>query len=357
MRAISRISSDGSIRSFPLSIPVVQLGRLAVAPDGAVWFADITTASVTRLQDGVFMRHEVGSPGATPYGIAVDTGGTVWATIQGADKLARISTDGQVTALDVPTHSSGLGDIVVDQHQRVTQHRPQRRNAGAAGDEHKPLLRRLVGKLERADRTFDVDRRAGLESEMRSRLAVAFNAHQELEHARAGGIRRRRGNRVRSPLRVLVAGDQDSLARAVIEPRAAEGEPYDPRARRCRKHLPDRQSHEHDRFMLTHAHSPRSRADSALRAAACPGGCGRVGSRRDRRVDRMGNARRRLVGGRRRARRRRDGRRDFVDRPHRRAAGLGRTVAALGSRLSALGLRLSVCSQLCRSPRQKVIGP
>ena len=119
MRAISRISPGGSIRSFPLSTPIVQLGRLALAPDGAVWFADITTASVTRLQDGVFMRHEVGSPGATPYGIAVDSDGTVWATVQGADKLARISTDGQVTALDVPTHSSGLGDIAVDQRGAV----------------------------------------------------------------------------------------------------------------------------------------------------------------------------------------------------------------------------------------------
>src|SRR5438270_11974060 len=98
MRAISRISSDGSIRSFPLSTPIVQLGRLAVAPDGAVWFADITTASVTRLQEGVLTRYDVGSLGSTPYGIAVDTGGTVWTTLQGADKLARISVDGQVTA-------------------------------------------------------------------------------------------------------------------------------------------------------------------------------------------------------------------------------------------------------------------
>jgi virginiamycin B lyase len=115
MRAISRISSDGSIRSFPLSTPIVRLGRLAVASDGAVWFADVTTASVTRLQDGVFTRHDVGLLGATPYGIAVDNGGTVWATLQGADKLARISTDGQMTALDVPTRNSGLGDITVDQ--------------------------------------------------------------------------------------------------------------------------------------------------------------------------------------------------------------------------------------------------
>jgi virginiamycin B lyase len=118
-RAISRISPDGSIRSFPLSIPVVNLGRLAVAPDDAVWFADVTTASVTQLQHGVFIRHDVGSLGATPYGIAVDTGGTVWATLQGEDKLARISSDGQVTELDVPTHSSGLGDIAVDQNGAV----------------------------------------------------------------------------------------------------------------------------------------------------------------------------------------------------------------------------------------------
>jgi virginiamycin B lyase len=115
MRAISWISSDGVIRSFPLSTPIVRLGRLAVAPDGAVWFADVTTASVTRLQDGVFMRHDVGSLGATPYGIAVDNGGTVWTTLQGADKLAQISANGEVSALDVPTRNSGLGDIAVDQ--------------------------------------------------------------------------------------------------------------------------------------------------------------------------------------------------------------------------------------------------
>ncbi len=119
MRAISWISSDGGIRSFPLPTPIVRLGRLAVAPDGAVWFADVTTASVTRLQNGVFIRHDVGSQGATPYGIAIDTNGTVWTTLQGADKLGRISTDGQVTALDVPTRNSGLGDIAVDQSGAV----------------------------------------------------------------------------------------------------------------------------------------------------------------------------------------------------------------------------------------------
>jgi virginiamycin B lyase len=114
IRAISHISSEGHIQSFPLSTPIVRLGRLAIAPDGAVWFGDVTTASVTRLKDGVFIRHGVGSLGATPYGVAVDTSGTVWTTLQSADQLGRISIDGQVTALDVPTRNSGLGDITVD---------------------------------------------------------------------------------------------------------------------------------------------------------------------------------------------------------------------------------------------------
>jgi virginiamycin B lyase len=114
MRAISHVSPNGSVRSFPLSTPIVRLGRLAAAPDGSVWFADVTTASVTRLQDGNFTGHDVGSLGATPYGIAVDGSGSVWTTLQGADQLGFISDGGQVTALDIPTRNSGLGDVAVD---------------------------------------------------------------------------------------------------------------------------------------------------------------------------------------------------------------------------------------------------
>jgi virginiamycin B lyase len=119
MRAISHMSSDGSIQSFPLSTAIVRLGRLAIAPDGAVWFSDITTASVTRLKDGMFIRHDVGPLGATPYGIAVDPTGAVWTTLQGPDQLGWISIDGKVTALDVPTRNSGLGDISVDRSGAV----------------------------------------------------------------------------------------------------------------------------------------------------------------------------------------------------------------------------------------------
>ena len=119
MRAISHISPDGSIRSFPLPTPIVRFGRLALAPDGAVWFADITTASVTRLRDGEFARYDVGSLGATPYGIAIDVGGSVWTTLQGAEQLGFIASGSQVTAFDVPTRNSGLSDLAVDRSGAV----------------------------------------------------------------------------------------------------------------------------------------------------------------------------------------------------------------------------------------------
>jgi len=114
-RSISRITADGSITSFPLtSNPIAKLNRLALGPDGAVWFADSTALSVTRLRDGVFTPHVLQSFRPNPYGVAVDAQGTVWATLQGAGKLARITPDGEVTEIDIPTRASGPSDIAVD---------------------------------------------------------------------------------------------------------------------------------------------------------------------------------------------------------------------------------------------------
>jgi virginiamycin B lyase len=117
---ISRASADGSIISFGLSTPVARLGRLAVGPDGDVWFAEPSLVSVTHLRDGRLTRHVVApltptAPlDAAPFGIAVAQDGTVWATLQNANKLLRISPEGEKTTFDVPTRRSGLGDIAVD---------------------------------------------------------------------------------------------------------------------------------------------------------------------------------------------------------------------------------------------------
>jgi virginiamycin B lyase len=116
---VARASADGSIATFSLATPVARLGRLAVAPDGGVWFAEASLVSVTHLSDGRLTRHVLGSLNpaepmdAAPFGIAVSRDGHVWATLQKANKLLQISPRGDKRAFDVPTRGSGLGDVAV----------------------------------------------------------------------------------------------------------------------------------------------------------------------------------------------------------------------------------------------------
>lgn len=118
-QAIARASPDGTIELFALGTPIARLGRLGVGPDGAVWFAEHTVLSATRLKDGRLTRHVVstlaaGVPAdAAPFGVAVAPDGAVWVTLPNANKLLRFVPGGEATAFDVPTRQSGLGDIAV----------------------------------------------------------------------------------------------------------------------------------------------------------------------------------------------------------------------------------------------------
>ncbi len=118
-KAIGRMSPGGTVDTFPLGTPVAQLGRLAVAPDGAVWFAESTVMSATQLKDGRLTRHVVAGlapkvpADAAPFGIAVAPDGAVWVTLPAANKVMRFVAGGEATAFDVPTRQSGLGDIAV----------------------------------------------------------------------------------------------------------------------------------------------------------------------------------------------------------------------------------------------------
>ena len=113
-RVIARIAPDGTITAFPLRGPVAKLARLTVGPDDAVWFAEATSLAVTRLKGGTFTRFEASSFSAAPFGVAVDREGTVWATLQNVNRLVRISRDGRLSELDVPTRGSVPSDITVD---------------------------------------------------------------------------------------------------------------------------------------------------------------------------------------------------------------------------------------------------
>jgi virginiamycin B lyase len=113
-QSIGHLAADGSHDFVRVSGPLAQLGRLAVAPDGAVWFADSWGNSFTRAMDGQLTPYPIRETNAAPFGVAIDAHGTVWGTLQVANKLVRIDPDGTYTELDIPTRNSTPTDIAVD---------------------------------------------------------------------------------------------------------------------------------------------------------------------------------------------------------------------------------------------------
>ena len=112
--AVMRATASGELQSFPLGTPIARLGRLAVAPDGAVWFAESTAYSITRLKDGVLQRHDIQSLRGGPYGVAVAGDGTVWATLQSANQVMRITPSGEMTQYDLPASGASPTDVATD---------------------------------------------------------------------------------------------------------------------------------------------------------------------------------------------------------------------------------------------------
>jgi virginiamycin B lyase len=112
-RAIAHIGADGKIERFVLDTPIARLGRLAIAPDGAVWFADPTGYGMTRLKDGAFSRYQIESARGGPYGVAATADGTIWATLQSGNQLLQIAADGAGKTYDIPRGGAVPTDVAI----------------------------------------------------------------------------------------------------------------------------------------------------------------------------------------------------------------------------------------------------
>jgi virginiamycin B lyase len=112
-RAIAHISGSGEIERFVLDTPIARLGRLAIAPDNSVWFADPTGYGMTRLKDRVFSRYQIESARGGPYGVAVAADGAIWATLQNGNQLLQIAADGTAKRFDLPRGSAVPTDVAV----------------------------------------------------------------------------------------------------------------------------------------------------------------------------------------------------------------------------------------------------
>ncbi len=142
---IGHLTVDGTLESFPLPTRLTQFGRLTVATDGSVWAADSWSNSLVRLQAGTLTPYVASSAGAAPFGVAADPAGGIWATLQSANKLVHIESNGRVTELEPPTRSSGPSDIAIDRSGGVwfVELRGQDR----------PILRRRLHRVSAAAAT------------------------------------------------------------------------------------------------------------------------------------------------------------------------------------------------------------
>lgn len=111
--AVMRIKPSGEVAQFALDNAIVRLCRLAIAPDSSVWFADATDGGVTQLKDGIFTHHEIGSADSGPYGVAVSSDGTVWATLQAGSKLIRIEPSGAIATMELSRPGVVPTDVAV----------------------------------------------------------------------------------------------------------------------------------------------------------------------------------------------------------------------------------------------------
>ena len=116
-----------------------------MAPDGAVWFAEATSYSITRIKDGELTRYPFESVFGGPYGVAVAADGAVWATLQAGNQLLRIAPGRQPRDLQPAAPAGGA-----DRHRGGARRRGLVRRVPR--QQHRPLQGRPVRQLSRSPR-------------------------------------------------------------------------------------------------------------------------------------------------------------------------------------------------------------
>lgn len=87
--------------------PTDQAGRIAVGPDGALWFTESVAGKIGRITtSGVITEYAIPTASGYPYGIVAGPDGALWFTELQAQKVGRITTAGSVTEYPVSGNPS-----------------------------------------------------------------------------------------------------------------------------------------------------------------------------------------------------------------------------------------------------------
>jgi streptogramin lyase len=95
--------------TFQLPTPSAAPTRIAAGPDGAMWFTeyDYRANKIGRITfDGEITEFTIPTAYSSPVGITAGPDGNMWFTEDGASKIGRITPDGQITEFPVPDYAS-----------------------------------------------------------------------------------------------------------------------------------------------------------------------------------------------------------------------------------------------------------
>jgi hypothetical protein len=136
-------------------------------------------------------------------------------------------------------------DLAVWNGECVAEHRAKRGDADSPGDEREAAFYRVRREHEGSSRSFNVNPRPLLEPQEPPGVSLFVDPDEQLEPPIVSHIFGRRGNGIRAAQGLTFWGDENRLARGIIEGVAGKIEPDDPRSGRGRQHFANRQREEH----------------------------------------------------------------------------------------------------------------
>jgi virginiamycin B lyase len=91
----------GTVRDFAVPTRDSHPGGIALGSDGAVWFTELATSAIGRLQGGSFTTYPLPQQGE-PIAIVAGPDGALWFAEYSGGRIGRITTGGQITEFTVP---------------------------------------------------------------------------------------------------------------------------------------------------------------------------------------------------------------------------------------------------------------
>src|SRR6516162_1882150 len=101
------------ITEFVLATPSSSPTGITLGPDNNLWFTEIGTDKIARLNPttGTVTEFDTPTTNSLPNGITTGPDGNLWFTEYHADKIGRITPAGNITEFPIPTPASGPSGI------------------------------------------------------------------------------------------------------------------------------------------------------------------------------------------------------------------------------------------------------